>query len=202
MKPITSSFSTSDLRCPQSNGIRNDETLSKSKPNKPDLLVIPEEFICPITQEIMINPVLSRYGQSYERKAIVEWLATGRRACPLTRQPLNLQNLVTNRSLQLRIKGFLREHGVVTSNDEIQDDNDECPNAASAAFFDLPDRETHTDHSSDDDEELREIRVRRVVGRSQNHHHDQPSTVSAGGDQRLRSRWTPLKLIQRRSVHL
>lgn len=61
---------------------------------------IPPAFICPITHELMREPVISRYGQSYERSAIIEWLKSGHHSCPLTRQPLTLQGLVTNHQLR------------------------------------------------------------------------------------------------------
>lgn len=34
----------------------------------------PIEFICPITGEMMDDPVITRTGQTYERKAIEDWL--------------------------------------------------------------------------------------------------------------------------------
>ena len=35
---------------------------------------ISENYECPITHEIMINPVVAADGHSYEHKAILEWL--------------------------------------------------------------------------------------------------------------------------------
>jgi hypothetical protein len=64
---------------------------------------IPEEFICPITQELMTDPVVTRYGQSYERGSIVEWISKGK-DCPLTRQPLTLSGIITNHALRSQIR--------------------------------------------------------------------------------------------------
>ena len=75
---------------------------------------IPQEYTCPITQELMVDPVISRYGQSYERKAIIEWLASGTHDCPLTRQPLSLANLVTNHRLRAQIEGWCDRQGMVS----------------------------------------------------------------------------------------
>jgi hypothetical protein len=36
-----------------------------------------ESFFCPITQEIMVDPVSTVGGQTYERAAIEQWLASG-----------------------------------------------------------------------------------------------------------------------------
>ena len=45
---------------------------------------IPPDFICPITQEIMRDPVIALDGHSYERDAITQWFARGRIKSPLT----------------------------------------------------------------------------------------------------------------------
>ena len=68
-----------------------------------DTIEVPEQFICPITQELMLDPVVTKYGQSYERAAIVEWIAQGK-DCPMTRQPLSLGGIITNHSLRSQIR--------------------------------------------------------------------------------------------------
>ena len=35
---------------------------------------IPESILCPITQEIRTEPVIDNEGNSYEKKAIYNWL--------------------------------------------------------------------------------------------------------------------------------
>ncbi|KAA6399036.1 MAG: hypothetical protein EZS28_005436 [Streblomastix strix] len=47
-----------------------------------------EGFICPITQEIMTDPVIAEDGNSYERQAIVDWLKI-KKISPITREPMN-----------------------------------------------------------------------------------------------------------------
>ncbi|CAK8572923.1 unnamed protein product [Lathyrus sativus] len=49
----------------------------------------PKDFVCPITGQIFSDPVTLETGQTYERKAIQEWLGTGNTTCPITRQPLS-----------------------------------------------------------------------------------------------------------------
>ncbi len=49
---------------------------------------IPDGFICPITQDIMRDPVILVFdGHSYERKAIEDWLKRSNRS-PLTNEVL------------------------------------------------------------------------------------------------------------------
>lgn len=50
-----------------------------------------EEFICPITRELPINPVIAQDGNVYERKAIADWIRKCRGnklRSPLTNQPM------------------------------------------------------------------------------------------------------------------
>ncbi|XWS67032.1 hypothetical protein CRYUN_Cryun05aG0251500 [Craigia yunnanensis] len=49
----------------------------------------PKDFVCPITGQIFNDPVTLETGQTYERKAIEEWLNRGNATCPITRQLLS-----------------------------------------------------------------------------------------------------------------
>jgi hypothetical protein len=77
----------------------------------------PSNYICPFTLEIMREPVLSRWGHTYERVAIMKWLRNHDR-CPLTRQPLRPSTLITNAHLKKEICEWKREHGYTHLNDE------------------------------------------------------------------------------------
>ncbi|KAA6391927.1 MAG: hypothetical protein EZS28_012543 [Streblomastix strix] len=62
-----------------------------------------EGFICPITQEAMIDPVIAEDGFSYERQAIVDWLKINRTS-PITRQPMSEILLKPNIELKKQIQ--------------------------------------------------------------------------------------------------
>jgi hypothetical protein len=64
----------------------------------------PDEYFCPITLEIMTNPVLASDGHTYERKAIEAWMARSgtRPVSPKTNAPL-LTHLTPNHSLRCLI---------------------------------------------------------------------------------------------------
>ncbi|KAK6944946.1 U-box domain [Dillenia turbinata] len=53
----------------------------------------PKDFVCPITSHIFDDPVTLETGQTYERKAIQEWLERGNSTCPITRQSLQSTKL-------------------------------------------------------------------------------------------------------------
>jgi len=51
-----------------------------------------DDLICPITYQIFRDPVIAGDGHTYERAAIVRWILE-HGTSPLTRQPLNLNEL-------------------------------------------------------------------------------------------------------------
>ncbi|EOD04963.1 hypothetical protein EMIHUDRAFT_107434 [Emiliania huxleyi CCMP1516] len=63
----------------------------------------PADFICPITTEIMVEPVVAADGQSYERTAIERWLAT-KSTSPLTGGELEHSILIPNHNLRRTIR--------------------------------------------------------------------------------------------------
>ena len=72
----------------------------------------PDEFTCPITYEVMADPVVASDGHSYERAAIEHYYAQeGNRNSPLTRAPLELDGggrlrLFPNHALRKRIEDY------------------------------------------------------------------------------------------------
>jgi len=64
----------------------------------------PPSFVCPLTFEIMENPVMDKCAHSFERSAIVEWIARGNEFCPISRKQLSVDDLVSNHVLAERIE--------------------------------------------------------------------------------------------------
>lgn len=56
-------------------------------------------FFCPITNEMMSDPVIDSEGNTFERGAIEEWLRSDGTS-PLTRSPMNIRDLRPNRALK------------------------------------------------------------------------------------------------------
>jgi U-box domain len=75
-----------------------------------------DEFICPLTLSIMNDPVMTITGRSFERVAIMEWLARGNTTCPLSRQVLQVTDLVTNHSLHTKIKKWKQQQQQLQKN--------------------------------------------------------------------------------------
>jgi len=66
----------------------------------------PDEFLCPITCDLMINPVKCEDGFVYEESAIKEWLMTRRNTSPMTNLEIANNLLVPCSELKLRIEEF------------------------------------------------------------------------------------------------
>jgi hypothetical protein len=72
----------------------------------------PKEYLCPISQQIMINPVvLIETGHSYEAANITRWLDT-HSTCPMTGLQLHSKQLSSNRALRQLIAGWAATHGI------------------------------------------------------------------------------------------
>ncbi|XP_071826181.1 WD repeat, SAM and U-box domain-containing protein 1-like isoform X2 [Apostichopus japonicus] len=71
---------------------------------KPSDDSVPDEYLCPITRQIMTDPVIAADGFSYERDSIRSWLGTGNHTSPMTNAPLAHTNLTPNRSLKAIIQ--------------------------------------------------------------------------------------------------
>ncbi|XP_069009819.1 WD repeat, SAM and U-box domain-containing protein 1-like [Embiotoca jacksoni] len=63
----------------------------------------PDEFLCPITRELMKDPVIAADGYSYERESIENWIRGKNKTSPMTNLPLQTTLLTPNRSLKMAI---------------------------------------------------------------------------------------------------
>ncbi|XP_010270217.1 PREDICTED: U-box domain-containing protein 26-like [Nelumbo nucifera] len=67
---------------------------------------IPYHFRCPISLELMRDPVTVCTGQTYDRSSIESWVATGNTTCPVTRAPLSDFTLIPNHTLRRLIQDW------------------------------------------------------------------------------------------------
>ena len=66
---------------------------------------VPDGFECPITQELMVDPVFATDGQSYERAAIEQWLAE-HDTSPATGAALGSRDVTPNIALRKAIAAW------------------------------------------------------------------------------------------------
>lgn len=74
--------------------------MSKRRRSSDEDAALWQELCCPITHDIMRDPVVAADGHSYERAAISCWLWTGKRTSPVTNLPMSSVVLVPNHSLR------------------------------------------------------------------------------------------------------
>jgi hypothetical protein len=63
-----------------------------------------QRFICPLTQQVMQDPVLSKTGYSFERAALLKWLHLQGNVCPVSGKPLQLSHIVSHSALKREIQ--------------------------------------------------------------------------------------------------
>lgn len=74
--------------------------------------VIPDDFRCPISLELMKDPVIVSTGQTYERSCIQKWFNAGHKTCPKTQQTLTNTSLTPNYVLKSLITLWCETNGV------------------------------------------------------------------------------------------
>jgi hypothetical protein len=67
---------------------------------------VPNEFKCPITCDVMRQPVVASDGHSYEKEALLLFFRRGNGKSPLTRQRLNQGIMLPNINLKKRIREY------------------------------------------------------------------------------------------------
>lgn len=86
---------------------------------------IPQEFICPITLELMVHPMATRHGQtfSFERAAILAWMEKSD-VCPMTRKPLSMGDVINNNFLAKKIRLWKEQNEYPEVGCQDEDDKD------------------------------------------------------------------------------
>ncbi|CAO2182124.1 unnamed protein product [Urochloa humidicola] len=78
-----------------------------------DGVPVPADFCCPLSLELMSDPVIVASGQTYERVFIRKWLDLGYNVCPKTRQTLGHTNLIPNYTVKQLIENWSEIHGIM-----------------------------------------------------------------------------------------
>ncbi|XP_054821687.1 U-box domain-containing protein 19-like [Prosopis cineraria] len=72
----------------------------------------PQDFRCPISLQLMTDPVTVSTGQTYDRASIQKWLQAGNRTCPKTGEKLANTELLPNTTLRKLIHQFCADNRV------------------------------------------------------------------------------------------
>ncbi|KAK7245557.1 hypothetical protein RIF29_40404 [Crotalaria pallida] len=96
-------------------------------------LTVPKDFCCPISLDLMRDPVIISTGQTYDRSSISRWVEAGHTICPKTGQVLSHNRLVPNRALRNLIVQWCAAHGTPLDPPEFMDAMAESFQSASPA---------------------------------------------------------------------
>ncbi|KAK6772711.1 hypothetical protein RDI58_027949 [Solanum bulbocastanum] len=73
---------------------------------------IPPDFCCPLSLELMTDPVIVASGQTYERAFIRKWIDLGLTVCPKTRQMLGHTTLIPNYTVKALVANWCESNNV------------------------------------------------------------------------------------------
>lgn len=96
------------------------------------MVKVSHQFICPITQEIMRNPVIAEDGHTYEKDAIENWLEKSPTS-PMTRQQISSEKLIPNLALKQLIDQWKDEQRRSKGKAKVANDEAQSPPVSSAA---------------------------------------------------------------------
>ncbi|KAF3329694.1 U-box domain-containing protein 18 [Carex littledalei] len=73
----------------------------------------PEGLQCPISLELMTDPVMVSSGQTYDRASIKKWIKSGCRTCPVTGKLLISTDLVPNLAIRRLVEQYCRRNNIL-----------------------------------------------------------------------------------------
>ncbi|XP_058196637.1 U-box domain-containing protein 9 [Rhododendron vialii] len=117
----------------------------------------PEEFRCPISSELMRDPVIVSTGQTYDRPFIQRWLKSGHRTCPRTQQVLSHTLLTPNLLIREMISQWCKSHEMQLPDPTQYSNEDGLTEADRDHFISLLEKMSST--LSEQKEAARELRL-------------------------------------------
>ncbi|XAR63700.1 Ubiquitin--protein ligase [Bertholletia excelsa] len=73
-------------------------------------LILPNHFKCPISLDLMKDPVTLSTGITYDRENIEKWIESGKRTCPITKQTLQTLEPTPNHAIRKMIQDWCVEN--------------------------------------------------------------------------------------------
>ena len=85
---------------------RNQDVSQSILPN------IPDEFRCPISLDLMKDPVIVASGHTYDRNSIAQWINSGHHTCPKSGKRLIHTSLIRNYALKSLVHQWCQDNNV------------------------------------------------------------------------------------------
>lgn len=98
---------------------------------------ISELYLCPISHEIMTDPVIASDGNTYQRKSITEWFRRGKRKSPVTGEIIQSNLINDNFLVKEIIMNFIKKNPEVASymQSAAKPDYDSCISKIDESLF-------------------------------------------------------------------
>jgi hypothetical protein len=104
------------LTIPNSSSLQSKDTTTTHQTfDMPTFKNVPSAFICPLSMQVMVQPLVTKSGQHFERSAILAWLAQGSGKCPITGTSMRPSDLVPDRRLEAKLSFWRQANNVVLS---------------------------------------------------------------------------------------
>ncbi|KAJ6845373.1 U-box domain-containing protein 45-like [Iris pallida] len=84
----------------------------KGRMRSANMPIPPEELRCPISLQLMYDPVIISSGQTYDRACIDKWFNDGHSTCPKTRKQLEHLGLTPNYCIKGLIASWCEHNGI------------------------------------------------------------------------------------------
>lgn len=68
----------------------------------------PDDMRCAVDGKVMVNPLRSPFGHSFEKKTLEKWIANCGSVCPISGKPLRLEECEPDQEMKKRIVKFLK----------------------------------------------------------------------------------------------
>ncbi|KAG7946497.1 hypothetical protein I3843_14G042200 [Carya illinoinensis] len=122
-----------------------------------ETLACPDEFRCPLSKELMADPVIVATGQTYDRPFIQKWLKAGNQTCPVTQQILSHTILTPNHLVRGMISQWCKSRGIELSDPVYQINEEGMTEADREHFLSLLEKMSLT--LSEQKQSARELRL-------------------------------------------
>ncbi|XP_054799196.1 U-box domain-containing protein 4-like isoform X2 [Prosopis cineraria] len=103
---------------------------------------VPLDFCCPLSLELMKDPVIVSSGQTYERAFIKNWIDLGLDVCPKTRQTLTHTNLIPNYTVKALITNWCELNNVKLRDPIMSLNLNHCSSTSEGSSSDITSRKS------------------------------------------------------------
>ncbi|GMN41256.1 hypothetical protein TIFTF001_010483 [Ficus carica] len=112
--------SKDEVKKPSSSSSSANKNYKRSSSSQSMTANIPDEFRCPISLDLMRDPVIVASGHTYDRNSIAQWINSGHHTCPKSGQRLMHMALIPNYALKTLMEQWCQDNNIPLSESKSQ----------------------------------------------------------------------------------